>query len=155
MTSLARTPHFIGCILQSDSEELATQASRRMDATRGVAAILRDARKGALLRMRSTSVAGPLVVQAPPPLHGASFRPILQKRELLRFARKRNLETRARQNNPTGKSPKTLSSPSDKNIPLNPSGKSVFWLRVSHPMRGAGRDRHERAVGCGGREGGE
>jgi hypothetical protein len=43
MTSLARTPHFIGCILQSDSEELATQASRRMDATRGVAAILRDA----------------------------------------------------------------------------------------------------------------
>jgi hypothetical protein len=29
-----------------------------------------------------------------------------------------------RQNNPTGKSPKTLSSPSDKNIPLNPSGKS-------------------------------
>jgi hypothetical protein len=25
---------------------------------------------------------------------------------------------------PTGKSPKSLSSPSDKNIPLNPSGKS-------------------------------
>ena len=50
------------------------------------------------------------------------------------------LETRLRQNNPTGK------------FPLNPSGKSVIWLRVSHPMRGAGRDRHERAVGCGGRE---
>ena len=34
------------------SEELAQQASRRMDATHGLAAILRDARKGALLRMR-------------------------------------------------------------------------------------------------------
>jgi len=48
----------------------------------------------------------------------------LQSRELLRFARKRNLEIRPRQNNPTGKSPKTLSSPFEKNIPLNPSGKS-------------------------------
>src|SRR3979490_986387 len=34
-------------------EELAKQASRRMDATYGLAAILRDARKSALLRMRS------------------------------------------------------------------------------------------------------
>jgi hypothetical protein len=34
-------------------EELAKQASRRMDATHGLAAILRDARNGALLRMRS------------------------------------------------------------------------------------------------------
>src|SRR6266436_2017483 len=34
-------------------EELAKQASRRMDAKQGLAAILRDARKGALLRMRS------------------------------------------------------------------------------------------------------
>src|SRR6266436_5988327 len=34
-------------------EELAKQASRRMDTTQGLAAILRDARKGALLRMRS------------------------------------------------------------------------------------------------------
>src|SRR5437899_12510299 len=33
-------------------EELAKQASRRMAATHGLAAILRDARKGALLRMR-------------------------------------------------------------------------------------------------------
>jgi hypothetical protein len=33
-------------------EELAKQASRRMDATHGLAAILRDARNGALLRMR-------------------------------------------------------------------------------------------------------
>jgi hypothetical protein len=48
------------------------------------------------------------------------------KRELLRFTRKRNLEARVRQNNPTGKSPKTLSSPLEKNIPLNPSGKSVL-----------------------------
>ena len=75
-----------------------------------------------------------------------------RKCELLRLARKRNLETKARQINPTGKSLKTLSSPFRKNIPLNPSGKSMLWLRVSHPMRGAGRDRHERAVGCGGRE---
>src|ERR1700730_13199121 len=34
-------------------EELAKQASRRMDATYGLTAILRDARKSALLRMRS------------------------------------------------------------------------------------------------------
>jgi hypothetical protein len=47
--------------------------------------------------------------------------------------------------------PKTLSSPSCKNISLNPSGKSSLEIRPSHPMRGAGRDRHERAVGCGGR----
>jgi hypothetical protein len=33
-------------------QELAKQASRRMAATRGLAAILRDARNGALLRMR-------------------------------------------------------------------------------------------------------
>ena len=31
-------------------------------------------------------------------------------------------------------------------------GKSPAYLRPSHPMRGAARDRHERAVGCGGRE---
>jgi hypothetical protein len=36
--------------------------------------------------------------------------------KLLRLARKRNLATRVRQNNPTGKSPQTLSSPSRKNI---------------------------------------
>jgi hypothetical protein len=30
------------------------------------------------------------------------------------------------ENNPTGKSLKNLSSPFDKNIPLNPSGKSVI-----------------------------
>jgi hypothetical protein len=39
-------------------------------------------------------------------------------------ARKRYLETRARQDTPAGKSPKTLAIPSRKNIPLNPSGKS-------------------------------
>jgi hypothetical protein len=37
----------------SRSEELAKQASRRMEAARELAAILRDARKSALLRMRS------------------------------------------------------------------------------------------------------
>jgi hypothetical protein len=30
----------------------------------------------------------------------------------------------------------TLSSPSRKNIPLNPSGKSMLFLRVSHPNEG-------------------
>jgi hypothetical protein len=51
--------------------------------------------------------------------------------ELLRVARKRDLDTRVRQNNPTGKSIKSLSSPSRKNIPLNPSGKSVALIRAS------------------------
>ncbi len=76
----------------------------------------------------------------------------IAKRSLRRLTRKRNLALRLRHNNPTGKSPKSLSSPAAKNIPLSPSGKSVIWIRPSHPMRGAGRDRHERAVGCGGRE---
>ena len=44
-----------------------------------------------------------------------------------------------RQINPSGK------------ISLNPSGKSPLRFCLSHPMRGADRDRHERAVGCGGR----
>ena len=39
--------------LRPHPEELAKQASRRMATTHGLAAILRDARKGALLRMRS------------------------------------------------------------------------------------------------------
>jgi hypothetical protein len=40
-------------------EELAKQASRRMDTTPGLAAILRDARKGALLqRQRRSRCAG-------------------------------------------------------------------------------------------------
>src|SRR5882724_1704714 len=52
---------------------------------------------------------------------------------------------------PTGKSAILLSSPAVKNIPLNLSGKSAALLRASHGRSGAGRDRHERAVGCGGR----
>jgi hypothetical protein len=43
-----------------------------------------------------------------------------------RLARKPNLTTRVRQNNPPGKSPKSLSSLTAKNIPLSPSGKSVI-----------------------------
>ena len=46
-----------------------------------------------------------------------------------------------RQINPTG------------NIPLNPSGKSLLQLRPSRSERGAYRDRHERGMGCGGRQG--
>jgi hypothetical protein len=44
-----RAPHHEG--LRLHPEELAKQASRRMDTTQGLAAILRDARKGALLRV--------------------------------------------------------------------------------------------------------
>jgi len=40
--------------------------------------------------------------------------------------RKHNLPTRVRQNNPTGKSLKNLSSLAAKNIPLSSSGKSVI-----------------------------
>jgi hypothetical protein len=46
--------------------------------------------------------------------------------KLLRFTRKEEMKQRPRQNNPTGKSLKTLSSPCRKNISLNPSGKSVL-----------------------------
>jgi hypothetical protein len=48
----------------------------------------------------------------------------LSNRELLRLARKRNLETRAATKQPGGQITQTLSSHFDKNIPLNPSGKS-------------------------------
>src|SRR5258707_9892151 len=41
---------------------------------------------------------------------------------------------------PDGQISKILSSPSHKNIPLNPSGKSPLRLRPSHPMRGALRN---------------
>jgi hypothetical protein len=45
-----------------------------------------------------------------------------------------------------------MSSPEIKNISLYPKGKSRLRIRPSHPTRGADHDRHERAVGCGGRE---
>jgi hypothetical protein len=45
------------------------------------------------------------------------------------------------------------STPRHKNILLLFSRKSVHHSGPSHPARGADRDRHERAVGCGGREG--
>ena len=51
-----------------------------------------------------------------------------------------------RQINPTGKSLKSLSSPSRKNIPLTPSGKSVTLICASHPMRGGSRSSRT----CGG-----
>jgi hypothetical protein len=54
-----------------------------------------------------------------------SPRSAIAKRLLRRLARKHNLATRVRQNNPTGKSLKNLSSPSAKNIPLSPSSKSL------------------------------
>jgi hypothetical protein len=59
---------------------------------------------------------------------------------LLRFACNTMLRQGVRQNNSTGKSPESLSSPQLKNIPLNPSGKSALPTRPSHPMRGALRN---------------
>jgi hypothetical protein len=46
--------------------------------------------------------------------------------ELLRVACNSNLDQRPRQTNATGKSRKTLSTLSRKNIPLAPSGKSLI-----------------------------
>jgi hypothetical protein len=60
--------------------------------------------------------------------HLSFLRPEIAKRHLLRLARKRNLATWLRQNNPTGKSPKTLSSPLAKNISLNMEAKSPAYL---------------------------
>jgi hypothetical protein len=46
-----------------------------------------------------------------------------------------------------GQISKNLSSPARKNISLVASGKSVVFLRPSHPTRGAARDRHETRGG--------
>jgi hypothetical protein len=48
-----------------------------------------------------------------------------------------------------------LSTPSRKNIPLNPSGKSALRLRPSHPNEGRLAIVTDVAVRCGGREGHE
>jgi hypothetical protein len=63
-----------------------------------------------------------------PSSHCKFARVEIAKRQLLRLARKRNLATWLRQNNPPGKSPKTLSSPPAKNIPLNMEAKSPAYL---------------------------
>ena len=57
-----------------------------------------------------------------------------------------------RQNNTTGKSPKTCPSLRAKIFRFPRRANQRYQLAPSHPMRGAARDRHERAVGCGGRE---
>ena len=46
-----------------------------------------------------------------------------------------------------------LSSPSRKNFPLSPSGKSVALICASHPSQGRIASRHERGMRCGGRGG--
>jgi hypothetical protein len=66
-----------------------------------------------------------------------------------RIVRESTISTIKKQ--PDGQISDFLSSPLQENIPLVVSGKSVVFLLPSHPRRGAGRDRHERAVGCGGR----
>jgi hypothetical protein len=45
-----------------------------------------------------------------------------------------------------------LSTPSRKNIPLNPSGKSLLKIRAPHPDEGRVAIVTNVAVGCGGRE---
>jgi hypothetical protein len=70
---------------------------------------------------------------------------------LLRLVGNDEVASSVRQSNATGKSLKNLSIPSHKNIPLAPSGKSVINSARLTQSRGD-RDRHERAVGCGGRE---
>ena len=44
-----------------------------------------------------------------------------------------------------------LSSPFWKNILIFRRRKSVLYLALSRPTRGAARDRHGRGAGCGGR----
>jgi hypothetical protein len=71
---------------------------------------------------------------------------------LLRFARNDDFACARATKQPDGQISKNLSSSSRKNIPLNPSGKSALW--VARLTRYEGRcARHERAVGCGGRDG--
>src|SRR6202047_3841803 len=53
---------------------------------------------------------------------------------------------------PDGQISKNLSSPADKNISLNPSGKSSLQARPVSPEKGRIASRHERAVGCDGRD---
>src|ERR1700726_1315255 len=53
---------------------------------------------------------------------------------------------------PDGQISKNLSSPADKNIPLNPSGKSPLQVCPVPPEKGRIASRHERAVGCDGRD---
>ena len=51
----------------------------------------------------------------------------------------------------TGKSPKVCPSLRAKIFRFPRRANQRYQLAPSHPMRGAARDRHERAVGCGGR----
>jgi len=54
---------------------------------------------------------------------------------------------------PDGQITKIPSSPARKNIPLNPSGKSALLACPVSPDERGVAQRHERAVGCGGRGG--
>ena len=80
----------------------------------------------------------------------------LAEADLLRFTRKRNLAPGLRQNTPTGKSLLIFRNSSQaresKIFRFTRRANHHYKLAPSHPMRGAARDRHERAVGCGGRE---
>jgi hypothetical protein len=70
--------------------------------------------------------------------------------ELICFARKRNLDARLRQNNTTANHSKPVQSFAQKYSAFVLTQISRITPPVSRRMRGA-RERHERAVGCGGR----
>src|SRR4051794_26050204 len=85
----------------------------------------------------------------PPYEHRSSLRGAQRRRNpslhkwrygLLRFARNDDVAGVAATKQPDGQISKNLSSPSRKNIPLTPSGKSALRLRASRPMRGALRN---------------
>jgi hypothetical protein len=56
---------------------------------------------------------------------------------------------------PAGQITQNPVNPPRKKYSAFPKSQISLYEKPSHPMRGAARDRHERAVGCGGRDGGE
>jgi hypothetical protein len=76
---------------------------------------------------------------------------VLRRYGLRRPARNDEIGSSGATKQPDRQITKSLSIPTRKNISLHPDGQiNGITPRVS-PERGAGRDRHERAVGCGGR----
>src|ERR1700760_4569366 len=73
-----------------------------------------------------------------------SFSPEIAERQLLRLAHKRNLATRPRQNNPTGKSPKPCPALSRKIFRLTSRpNHRLIWF-VSPDERGGSRSSRTR-----------
>jgi hypothetical protein len=125
-------------------------ASRRMDATSGLAAILRDARKCALLRMRAEMHSRSL--------GGRSRRLPASPRTASPPAQAQSCgldATNHLDGQITSDFQKSCQARKSKIFRFTCRANHHYKLAPSHPMRGAARDRHERAVGCGGRKCGE